>query len=221
MTARDLRPILWRLIRQVGAQGRAFSVEDLRGLLRQPARRERIRDYLTALAAAGYLVPVPAGNGGPVVAWQILRNPGIDAPRVHDDGSPVVQGAGREQCWRAMRILVTFTVDELVASASTPRWAVARGEAEDYCLRLARVGILRRQTGAISRHPDAAGRLRRQQAPTRYTLPPSRYTGPQPPQILRARPARDGQPAVPKRVLDPNTHTLYWPDGRIDQGVRP
>lgn len=201
MTPRHLRPVLWLAIRRVGAKGAVFGVSTIRGALRFPVRRAPVAAYLRALERGGYLAPVPAAaDGGP--GWQLLLNPS-DAPRLRADGQAVVLGAGREQCWRAMRQLGTFGVTELVAAASTPRWRVKPGEARDYCERLARVGLL-------YRYRDAAGER------WLYTLSPAHYSGPQPPQILRYRPARDGQPARRKAVYDPNAGLLYWPDGRIE-----
>ena len=184
---RDLRPEMWRAIRRVGAQGAVFQVPTVRGQLRGAVKRERVRDYLKALEAGGYLAPVTTEDG--VDGWQLIRDPGAEAPRLRADGSPVTMGAGREQCWRTMRILGSFTVLDLVATASTETHRVAEGEARDYCDRLARVGIL-------SRTRSLAGLV--------YQLPPSRYTGPKPPQITRK-----------KEVYDPNTGRVYAPDGTL------
>ena len=189
MTPRDLRPEMWRIIRRVGAQGRPFDVDKVRSQLRGAIRRERVRDYLKALQAGGYLVPCTVDDDGSP-GWQLLRDPGAETPRVHADGTPIIQGAGREQCWRAMRILVSFDIVELVATASTDRWAVAPGEARDYCARLARAGILTRTRGG-----DCPA----------YTLPPARYTGPQPPQIRKS-----------KEIYDPNTGRVYPPKRRAE-----
>ncbi|MBP8284809.1 MAG: hypothetical protein KAX46_13010 [Chromatiaceae bacterium] len=186
MTPRDLRPEMWRIIRRVGAQGRPFDVLQVRGQLRGAIRRERVRDYLKALEAGGYLVPCTLDDGAP--GWQLLRDPGNETPRVRADGTPIVQGAGREQCWRAMRQLVSFDLVMLVAVASTDRWAVAPGEARDYCDRLARAGILTRTRGGD--WPS-------------YVLPPARWTGPRPPQIRKS-----------KAVYDPNTGRVYPPKSR-------
>lgn len=194
MTPRDIRPLLWRSIRQIGAQGRVFDVLAIRGTLRFPVKRERIRDYLRALEAGGYLVPASLDDGAP--GWQLLRDPGTETPRVRADGTPIVMGAGREQCWRTMRMLKHFDIPYLVATATTERWAIAPGEAQDYCDRLARIGILRRE-----RDPSGV---------VRYTFIPARYTGPQPPQIRRS-----------KAVYDPNTGRLYQPDGTIEERVQP
>jgi len=193
MTPRDIRPLLWRAIRQAGARGGVFDVTLIRGTLRFPVKRERVRDYLRALEAGGYLVAASGADGSP--GWQLLRDPGTETPRVRADGRPVVLGAGREQCWRTMRMLKDFDIPFLVATANTERWAIAPGEAQDYCDRLARIGILQRR-----RDPDGA---------VRYTFVPARYTGPQPPQIRRN-----------KQVYDPNTGRLYHLDGTIEEGVR-
>lgn len=189
---RDLRPDMWRAIRRVGAQGAVFQVPTIRGQLRGNIRRERVRDYLKALEAGGYIAPVRTEDG--IDGWQILRDPGAEAPRLRPDGTPVTMGAGREQCWRTMRILGTFTALDLVATASTETHRVAEGEARDYCDRLARVGILARTRGPVG---------------VAYQLAPSRYTGPQPPQIRRT-----------KEVYDPNTGRLYAADGTLLEGCR-
>jgi len=189
---RDLRPDMWRAIRRVGAQGAVFQIPTVRGQLRGNVKRERIRDYIRALQAGGYLAPVVTEDG--LDGWQILRDPGAEAPRVRPDGSPVTMGAGREQCWRTMRILGTFTALDLVATASTDTHQVALGEARDYCDRLARVGILTRTRSAEV---------------VIYRLAPSRYTGPQPPQIRRT-----------KEVYDPNTRRLYAADGTLLEDCR-
>lgn len=189
---RDLRPDIWRTIRRLGAQGATFNVTLIRGHLRGAVRRERIRDYCRALQAGGYLAPAAMPDGAP--GWQILRDPGAEAPRLRRDGTPVRMGQGREALWRTLRILGACSVRELCATASTPEWTIAEAEAADYCDRLARVGILLRERGAGG---------------ARYRLLPSRYTGPRPPQIRRT-----------KEIFDPNTGDLYSPNGaRIDQGA--
>lgn len=187
----DLRPELWRVIRQIGAQGAVFTVDDLRGRLRGLVRRERIRAYVLALVNGGYLVPVPRPDAKPAHSWQLLRDPGNETPRPRRDGSPVIMGAGREQCWRAMRILKVFGIRELLAHANTERWTVAEAEARDYCDRLARAGLLQRDGQT-------------------YAFLPARFSGPRPPQIRRT-----------KEVYDPNTGILYSKDGEILARGRP
>ncbi len=195
MTPRDLRPEMWRIIRRVGAQGRIFDVLEVRGQLRGAIRRERVSDYLKALAAGGYLARVAPDAERLGEGFQLVRDPGAEVPRVRPDGTPIVQGAGREQCWRTMKILGHFSAIELAVTASSDRWTVAPGEAQDYADRLARVGILRRGRGP-------GGDMR-------YELAPARYTGPQPPQVLKS-----------KAIYDPNSGRLYLPDGTIQEGVR-
>lgn len=185
--AHDLRPEIWRAIRRAGAQGARFDALTIRGLLRGAVKRERVQAYLRALAAGGYLVAVEMPDDAP--GYQILRDPGVEAPRVRPDGTPVTMGQGREALWRTLRILGVCTLRELVATASTAEWTIAEAEARDYCDRLTRVGILTRERG-----PGG----------TCYRLPPTRYSGPRPPRIRRT-----------KEVYDPNTGTLYAADGTV------
>ena len=117
MTPRDLRPEMWRIVRRVGAQGRIFDVDAVRGQLRGAIRRERVSDYLKALAAGGYLARVAPDEERLGEGFQLVRDPGAEVPRVRPDGTPIVQGAGREQCWRTMKILGHFSAIELAVTA--------------------------------------------------------------------------------------------------------
>jgi hypothetical protein len=193
---RDYRPEIWRAIRRLGQGGQIFDTLMIRGQLRGAVPRDTIRDYCKCLEAGRYLAsaPLPDDPLPGALGWQLIRDPGAEAPRVRRDGQPVTMGQGRESMWRCMRILGQFTPAELAAVASTPEHAVANGEAETYCQRLARIGLLGRRPGE---HDG-----------TVYLLTPAAYKGPKPPQILRD-----------KRIWDPNTQTLYAADGTIlEQG---
>jgi hypothetical protein len=181
----SLRPAIWAVIRRLAGEGRSFDARDIRGELRGVTQLARIRDYLQALAAGGYLMPIsrPGWDG-----YRLRKDNGVEAPRLRPDGTPVLLGAGREQMWRAMRILGEWSITELCATATSERWAVAETEARDYCQRLTRAGYLLR---------DGSG------TGARYRLLPTRARGPQPPQIQRGS----------KNVFDPNTGQLYAPDG--------
>jgi hypothetical protein len=183
----SLRPAIWAVIRRLASEGRSFNARDIRGELRGVTQLARINDYLQALVAGGYLVPIsrPDWEG-----YRLRKDNGVEAPRLRPDGTPVLLGAGREQMWRAMRVLREWTIAELCATATSERWAVAPSEARDYCQRLCRAGFLARAGSA-----GGSGR--------RYRLLPTRASGPQPPQIQRGS----------KNVFDPNTGKLYAPDG--------
>lgn len=183
MSTPSSRAQIWAAIRKLGKAGADLTPTRIRGELAGPDARalERIRDYLKVLSAAR--IVEPAGPDQPGV-WRLLRDEGVEAPRVLADGTRVTMGQGREALWRTMRILnQPWTVRELAIHASTETHPVALLEASDYTLRLAKAGYLHR-----------AGR-------GQYRLIPSRYTGPQPPQIART-----------KVVWDPNLgRAPNWP----------
>lgn len=182
MTSPSLRPAIWVVIRRLAREGGYISPRRVRDLLVNAplGALGLIRDYLADLEAASILEPHPDVPG----AYRLLRDEGVDTPRVRPDGSRVTQGQGREAMWLTMRILQRpWTVRELVAHASTAAHPIALLEADDYALRLSRAGYLQRT------------------APGTYRLIPSRYTGPLPPQIRRT-----------KEVFDPNLGRVApWP----------
>jgi len=146
---------------------------------------ESVRDYLTGLEAAGYIARVEheEANPGPV-EWYLVKDIGVEAPRVRKDGTPVTQGQGRENMWNAMRIMRTFTALELAVAARTPECFVKEATAVDYAKHLCRAGYL-------ARRPDGC-----------YVMLPTAYTGPLAPMIQRT-----------KRVWDPNQCKVRWQSG--------
>lgn len=125
--------------------------------------------YINSLIAAGYVKKMLRGgriNGRLSPAVYRLIKDAPEPPRVRLDGSPVTQGAGRDQMWRSMRILKRFSVQDLTAASSTEEHRVAESEARTYCQALARAGYLRKEIGG-------------------YAF--ARFTGPKAPQIQRVK----------------------------------
>ncbi|MEX0732877.1 MAG: hypothetical protein WED00_05850 [Aquisalimonadaceae bacterium] len=182
------RQVIWEAIRRL----KRFTTADLEHATR--VKMATIRTYVEGLTNAGYLQRVnpPRGAQGgaagfPAGVWELLRDVGVEAPRVRKNGEEVTQGRGREQMWRTMRIIGEFNYHELAVQASTEEQPVAPNEANYYCLYLQRAGYL---------HCIAPGGPNRA---ARYRLLPSRYTGPQAPQIQRVR-----------QVWDPNLEQVVW-----------
>lgn len=182
MSREGLRPEIWRAVRALGITEGEITARGVRRLLKGPPPRvlARIRDYLDALKAAGVLADVEPT--WPCGVYRLANDPGIEAPRVRPDGSEVPEN-GQTRMWRCMRILRSFTAEELAAHGSLPQAQVAIATARDYAARLARVGYLTRSG-------------------ERYASIPGRFQGPQAPRIRRD-----------KHVVDPNTGIVYRPDG--------
>lgn len=181
------RDVIWAAIRKL----REFSMLELEHATR--IRMATTRTYVTGLVRAGFLevseVAHRDAKGMQVACrWRLVKDNGIEAPRVTRDGKPVTQGQSRQQLWRAMRSARTFTHGELAYIASTDTCVVSEVDAKSYVLLLARAGYLVVIEKGNPRHQ------------TVYRL--ARNTGPKPPQIQRL-----------KQVWDPNLKQVMWRSG--------
>ena len=185
--ARPGREAIWAAIRSPERRaGDSFTVLDL--ARETGANDKTVRDYLKALTAAGYLTDAPVFCEGVAARWRLVRDVGVEAPRVRADGRPVTQGVVTEQLWRGMSILKDFTTADLVETASV---RIPAETAKSYCQLLLACGYLR----VLKKAEPVKGRL------ARYRL--VRNLGPRPPQIQRV-----------KQVWDPNTGEVFRPEGR-------
>lgn len=175
---------IWQAIR---AQRQAFTVSSLAQAT--DIRRDTIRSYLHCLEAARYIDPLPDEPG----TYLLLRDVGVEAPRVTKDGRPVTQGLAREQMWRTMKILTSaWSHRDLAIAASTEAVPVAEDDAKDYCRNLTLAGYLM----IVVKGKGGSGP---QVAATRYRFDRTKNTGPRPPMVQRMR-----------TVFDPNLGRIVW-----------
>lgn len=153
------------------------------------------REYLAGLVAAGYLGRKDPDRRGAEARYWLVRDAGIEAPRVRRDGTPVTQGLGQEQMWRTLRLLTGDTnARELAAHASTAATPVAESAAKDYLSTLHTAGYL---DCTATANATGAGSVQ-----ARYRLkraPHGHAPGPRPPMVCRTR-----------VVFDPNLGTVVW-----------
>lgn len=196
------RDAIWIAIRAL----RTFTASDLEDhVMRQPHKVrtniETIKTYVTGLENAGYLQRIEKRQrrddiSGRYAAmqWQLVRDTGIDTPRVTKGGKEVTQGLAQEQMWRTMRILGDFDFNDLAIAASTEQVPVKPEAAKDYIKHLLRAGYLLCKQVGKPHHPG------------RYMLLPSKNTGAKAPMIQRI-----------KQVFDPNLNRVVWPKGANDE----
>lgn len=130
------RDLVWAQIR---LKRHSFCVNDLYFALKIVSK-DTIRSYLNALVAADYLAPVT--NEAPF-HFTLIKDCGVDAPRIRDDGSIVTLGQGNENMWRTMKILKTFSWHDLMIAASTETTAITQKTARAYVEMLAKAGYCR------------------------------------------------------------------------------
>jgi hypothetical protein len=184
------RERIWKVIRRL----KTFTGPQIQGELNGFVPLATIRTYLQGLENAGFIVfsgtvPKTDGRPGSVNRYKLVNDCGVDAPRVRKDGSPVKQGRGREQMWRTIKILKTFTPRELALAASTEERLVKESEAKRYVSFLYHANYLYLV--------DAAGTKQ-----ARYRFNPRKDTGPKPPQVQRL-----------KTLYDPNLGKIVYQEG--------
>ncbi|WP_051219468.1 hypothetical protein [Oceanobacter kriegii] len=150
-----------------------------------------VHAYLHKLKLGGF-VTVAAEEALPRnhkrYTYQLARNTGREAPRLTNTGKPSKLGRVRENLWRSMRTLGTFTSRELASTARTDDVAVSDSEAKRFCRYLERAGYV-----VIAQPPVHKKSL------TVYRFVQQRYTGPLPPIIQTI-----------DQVFDANTGEIVW-----------
>lgn len=186
----EKREAVWAAIRELGR----FTIRDIEE--RTLLNISSIRTYVLGLLRAGYLErkEEPVEPGCSRYVYSLVRDCGIEAPRVRKDGTEVTLGHGREQMWRTMRILGEFSALDLAVHASTEKHPVNQRDARDYIYHLHKAGYV------VCIRPGKPGFRKGTGSKARYRFIPAMYTGPKAPVIQRV-----------KQVYDPNTGEVVWP----------
>lgn len=138
LTPRDR---IWAAIRGFG-RDHDFSLAEL--MLLSGQRDDTVLTYLRGLQKGGFVragapesVPLALRDRRVLRRFALVRDVGVDAPRVNEDGKPVVEGLGQQQMWNAARKMRGhFTWREIKRACAHPVSDVA---AASY-LRLLRLG---------------------------------------------------------------------------------
>lgn len=189
------RQRIWEAIR---ARRKAFSREQLADACN--GMESKIADYIAALLKAEFIEVIAeeaVNRGGiqPRLTYRLVRDNGVEAPRVNKLGGIVSKGAGTESMWRTMHRMfekTPFSFRELVAFASTKAHPVKEETAKSYMAALHKAGYLRLvEPAKRGKNPSGA----------KFVLIASRYTGPRAPMIQRTR-----------TVYDPNEGRVVFVD---------
>jgi len=187
------RQRIWEAIRARGeAEWTRYSIARAAGVA-----DTTVTSYCQALEKAGIVAKSGEQRINKVAAevrWRLIRDEGIDAPRLKRDGSRVTNGLAQEQMWRTLRLLAgDLNALELAGHASTAAVPVTVSAAEHYLTWLLAAGYLIRTSAGKGLGKAGKG------LPARYRLDPARNSGPRPPMICRA-----------KVVYDPNEDEVVW-----------
>ena len=189
------RQRIWEAIR---ANRKSFTRESLADYCN--GMESMISCYIAALLKAEFIEviaeeKVNVGGIQPRLTYRLVRDNGVEAPRVSKGGEIVSMGTGNEAMWRTMHRMferTPFTFKELVAFASTTAHPIKVETAKAYIAALYRAGYLK-----------LVVKEKRGKTPSgaKYVLIASRYTGPRAPMVQRTR-----------TVYDPNEHRVVHVD---------
>lgn len=155
-----------------------------------------VRDYVRCLLAGGFVEVIGSERVNALCTrrtYKLVRDVGVEAPRLTKTGEEVLQGSANEAMWGTLRrMFKAHAADyrELAAFASTSTTPISEGTAKAYMLTLAAAGYLECTV------PAALGR---KPVPGRYRLRPGMDSGRRSPMIQRT-----------KSVFDPNWNKVVW-----------
>lgn len=185
------RQVIWEAIRRL----KTFTTLQLEGETR--IKEPTIRTYVLGLERAGHLRMIGIKENHPShgrykpAEWTLIKDVGVEAPRVTKQGTRVTQGAGRDNMWRGMKILGDFDAAELAGVASVNGVSVSLADAKHYCKYLEKAGYIKKLKNGRPGGPLS-----------RFQFVRSRNTGAQPPMIQRTH-----------QLFDPNLGEVVWPKG--------
>ncbi|OED43588.1 hypothetical protein ACH42_09760 [Endozoicomonas sp. (ex Bugula neritina AB1)] len=166
--------LIWQQVRHL----RQFTISDLQKAITRQCRgmnESAINAYLIRLTNGGYLEKEKSvnGSGHKKWLWTLVKDSGVETPKLKINGEPSAAGRAKEQLWRTMKVISEFNYFELSAAASTEVVPVAVGTAKAYIRSLHQAGYL------VKIRKGKTGN------PARYRTVPTRIRGPKPPMVLR------------------------------------
>ncbi|MBU2967086.1 hypothetical protein Q4508_12445 [Amphritea sp. 2_MG-2023] len=145
-----------------------------------------VQTYLLCLKAGGYVETVSRGHLKKAV-YRLVKDDGLEAPRLTRNGEPVKQGRVSEAMWRTLRILDVLDARQIENHVSASGLDVKLAYVKTYLSMLKKAGYLQVvQKGT----PHRLERVR---------LKAAMNTGPRAPQVQRV-----------KTVYDPNINKVMF-----------
>lgn len=139
------RERVWSAIRRLK---KGFSISSVQDACEPMVMFGTVRDYMRALEAAGKIRRVvdstPVSGHGAMRTTPLfdLTCKDYEAPRLLRNGTPVTQGLATEAMWRCMRVLKTWSPQQLSDAATLGDCVVPVQTVKAYIKHLSRAGYL-------------------------------------------------------------------------------
>ncbi len=161
------KPIRQRVWEQIRINQDKFQIGEVAHSAE--VKKDTAKRYVQCLERGGYVVKLGEGD------YQLIKNNGIEAPRLNEDGQPVTMGLMQEAIWKCLRALGATDAFKLLGHAEAGGIEVTINHVRKYLRALKKAGYLK----VVHRAVGARGE------PEVITLIPKMDTGPRPPQIQR------------------------------------
>lgn len=164
---------------------------------------DAVKNYVKVLLKAGFIAVVDSEEVGRICTrniYALIRDNGVEAPRINKNGEVVTQGNVNEAMWGTLRRLLKgrdFNYRELASFASSSSQTVAEETAKTYVYMLTNAGYLELTAPAV---------IGKNARPARYYFKANMDTGPRAPMIQRT-----------KQVYDPNKNRVMWVEEKGDE----
>lgn len=177
--SKNNRQIIWQAIRKL----QNFSIKELEDITK--VNNATILSFLTNLEKAGVLnkeITKFSDKGFfQISRYTLLKDCGLVAPQVNKRGEFLEDNA-QSRMWKAIRILKTFSLRDLIVTASTDNSQISISAADTY------LGLLKK-----------AGYVTKKNQDKNYKLVMAMNSGIKAPQIQKT-----------KSIYDPNLNKIVW-----------
>lgn len=187
------RQCIWDAVRYLDKKSDVpFTQADVHARCR--ISHSQIKDYFTGLLKSGFISIVGTEEVNTVCkrnSYKLIRNNGVDAPRVDKAGNVLNEGTANERMWGTLRRMFygkPFNYSMLAAHASTTANPIAIATAKAYVQALFKAGYV---------EVMSESRTGKRAVIATYTL--QRDTGSRAPMIQRT-----------KLIYDPNLNQVVW-----------
>ena len=178
------RQRMWEVIRDKQCRD-SFSSENI--IQRANVDEDTYYTYIQCLLAGGYLEQLEMSGRRRQRVFRLIKDCGLEAPRLDRQGNPTKSGQGIEAVWRTLRMMGELDAGVLYSHVNAAGIDLAISTIKSYITALKRAGYL------VVTHPSTPNRMER------FCLKAGMNTGPRPPQVQRV-----------KTVYDPNLNKVMF-----------
>lgn len=166
------KPIRQRAWEQIRKHREGFQLDTIAKLAE--AEKDTVNRYILCLERGGYIVKL---TDGPFekADYQLIKDTGIEAPKLNSQGELVTMGLAQEAIWRCLRMLGPLDAKQIISHVKAADIEITQDNVRRYLRALKKAGYLKVVHAAVPyrRKPEVVA------------LIPRMNTGPRPPQIQR------------------------------------